>query len=96
MARRRYLVAYDIADPKRLRRVCATMECYGERLQYSVFISDLSLAERAPRLEDEIGAIMKFSEDSVVHIDLGPTDACASIHFLGRHRTLPGAGPQIV
>ena len=38
MARRRFLIAYDICDPKRLRQVCKTMEEYGERLQYSVFI----------------------------------------------------------
>jgi CRISPR-associated protein Cas2 len=37
VARRRFLVAYDIADPVRLRRVCAVMEDHGERLQYSIF-----------------------------------------------------------
>ena len=95
MARRRYLVAYDIANPRRLRRICTTMESFGDRLQYSVFVCDLSLAERA-RLEIEIGAIMNFIEDSVVQIDLGPTGASAPIRFLGRHRALPGAGPQIV
>jgi hypothetical protein len=36
MARRRYLMAYDIADPRRLRRICTLMEDHGERLQYSV------------------------------------------------------------
>jgi CRISPR-associated endonuclease Cas2 len=30
-------MAYDIADPKRLRRICTLMEDHGERLQYSVF-----------------------------------------------------------
>src|SRR4051794_37111107 len=42
VARRRYLMAYDFSDPKRLRRVCKVMEAYGERLQYSVFLCDLS------------------------------------------------------
>jgi CRISPR-associated protein Cas2 len=32
MPRRRYLIAYDIADPRRLRQVCALMEEHGERL----------------------------------------------------------------
>ncbi|VEJ57751.1 CRISPR-associated endonuclease Cas2 [Arachnia propionica] len=36
--RRRYLVAYDIREPGRLRRICKLMEAHGERLQYSVFI----------------------------------------------------------
>lgn len=31
------LVAYDIADPKRLARVAKTCEDYGVRVQYSVF-----------------------------------------------------------
>jgi CRISPR-associated protein Cas2 len=31
------LIAYDIADPKRLARVAKTCEDYGVRVQYSVF-----------------------------------------------------------
>lgn len=31
------LVAYDISDPKRLRRVAETCENFGVRVQYSVF-----------------------------------------------------------
>lgn len=31
------LVAYDIADPRRLRRVAKTLEAVGERIQKSVF-----------------------------------------------------------
>ncbi|MDR0535374.1 MAG: CRISPR-associated endonuclease Cas2, partial [Puniceicoccales bacterium] len=34
--RRRYLVCYDIANPKRLRRVARLLEGFGTRLQYSV------------------------------------------------------------
>lgn len=65
---RRYLMAYDIADPKRLRRVCTLMEDHGERLQYSVFLCDLSAAEGA-ELES---AVMNLHEESVIQIDLGP------------------------
>jgi CRISPR-associated protein Cas2 len=42
MARRRYLVAYDIRDDRRLRQIASCMEGYGERIQYSVFVCDLS------------------------------------------------------
>ena len=31
------LIAYDISDPKRLRRVAETCENFGVRVQYSVF-----------------------------------------------------------
>ena len=33
----RWIVAYDIAEPKRLRRVAKHLEDVGTRLQYSVF-----------------------------------------------------------
>src|SRR5437870_5051974 len=41
-----YIVAYDIADPKRLQRVHRTMRGYGDPLQYSVFRCILSPSER--------------------------------------------------
>jgi CRISPR-associated protein Cas2 len=37
MSRLRYLVSYDISDPKRLRKVARSLEGFGVRLQYSVF-----------------------------------------------------------
>ena len=40
--RRLYLVAYDICDPKRLRKVFKTMRGFGEHLQFSVFQCDLT------------------------------------------------------
>jgi CRISPR-associated protein Cas2 len=95
MARRRFLVAYDIADPVRLRRVCGVMEDHGERLQYSVFLCDLGVAERA-EMEAAVTSIMNLARDSVVEIDLGPTAHPAEIRMLGKRRTLPGSGPQIV
>jgi hypothetical protein len=32
VTRRRYLIAYDVAEPRRLCRICSIMESYGERL----------------------------------------------------------------
>lgn len=95
MARRRYLMAYDIADPKRLRQICTLMEEYGERLQYSVFLCDLSAAERA-ELEAAATTIMNLTEDSIVQIDLGATDAPTPVRAIGRPRRLPDTGPMIV
>lgn len=92
--RRRYLIAYDIADPVRLRRVCKVMEGNGDRLQYSVFICDLARGELMmvrTKAEDQ----MVMSEDSIVIVDLGNVDA-ARFTFIGRRRPLPRSGPQIV
>lgn len=95
MARRRFLVAYDIADPVRLRRVCAVMEDHGERLQYSVFLCDLGVAERT-ELESKVTSLMDLAQDSIVEIDLGALGHTAEIRMLGKRRKLPGSGPQIV
>lgn len=96
MARRRYLMAYDIADPARLRRICALMVDHGERLQYSVFLCDLSPAE-VGELEASVLKVMNMRDDSVVQLDLGPVSAAVPVRCLGRPRQLPsGGGPQIV
>lgn len=94
MPRRRYLIAYDIADPKRLRRICKIMEEYGERLQYSVFISDLSPAELI-HARAKVESEMLMSEDSVVIVDLGDVSKARFI-FMGQQRNLPSSGARIV
>lgn len=95
MARRRHLIAYDIANPRRLRKVISLMEGYGERLQYSVFLCDLSGMERAG-WEREIRTIVNLGEDSVVCIDLGAVEVSAAVMTLGVPRRLPSAGPLVV
>ncbi len=94
MARRRYLIAYDIADPRRLQRVIKLMEGYGTRLQYSVFLCDLSRAELvAWRLG--LDKLIELAEDSVIRIDLGvPNDD--AVEVIGVHRRFPHRGPMIV
>lgn len=95
MARRRHLITYDITDPRRLRRVCHLMEGYGQRLQYSVFLCDLSGAELA-HWETDIRHEIDLAADSVIDIDLGPTNNSAGITMLGAPRHLPHSGPTIV
>ena len=41
-----YLVCYDIADDKRLRRVFKLCKNYGDHLQFSIFECDLSATEK--------------------------------------------------
>ena len=36
-----FLISYDIADPRRLRRVCRILESAGTREQFSVFLCNL-------------------------------------------------------
>ncbi|WP_040156187.1 CRISPR-associated endonuclease Cas2 [Mobilicoccus massiliensis] len=94
MARRRHLIAYDIAEDKRLRRVAKVMEAYGERLQYSVFLCDLSGAELISWRQDLLG-LLDLSDDSVVVIDLG-VPGTQRMEVIGKSRRLPSAGPFVV
>lgn len=71
------------------------MEDHGYRLQYSVFICDLSAAELR-ELESEISAVMHLLHDSIIRIDLGAISAPTAVHTIGRRRQIPNAGPQIV
>ena len=76
--RLRYLVSYDIANPKRLRRVARTLEGFGVRLQYSVFecpLNDLRLAQ----LKTQLHSIMHHGEDQVLFVSLGPNAKDASL-----------------
>jgi CRISPR-associated protein Cas2 len=95
MARRRHLVAYDIRDEKRLRLVAACMEGYGDRVQYSVFVADLSEQEFFA-MRHELESIMTLTEDSVMIIDLGAAGDTSRFTFLGHHEQIPVAGAVIV
>lgn len=94
MARRRHLIAYDIREPARLRRICKLMEAHGDRLQYSVFVCDLTGTELT-HLRSDAEGIMNLEVDSVVIIDLGSIDG-ARFTFVGHRERLPERGDQIV
>jgi CRISPR-associated protein Cas2 len=68
-----YLVCYDIADDKRLRRVFRACKNYGDHIQFSVFECDLNPAEKA-RFESELAEIINHIEDQVIFVTLGPAD----------------------
>jgi CRISPR-associated protein Cas2 len=95
MARRRYLVAYDIRDDRRLRTVATCMEGYGTRVQYSVFVSDLSDRELV-LLRGDLESLMKPSEDSVMIVDLGQPGDPGRFLFLGHHEKLPTTHAVII
>lgn len=89
MSRNRYVVCYDVREPKRLRRMHRTMLGYGNPLQYSVFVCDLSATERV-LMEDAVRQVVRLSEDSVVVIDLGPAEGAAArrIRQLGEKKVV--------
>jgi CRISPR-associated protein Cas2 len=96
--RHRYVVAYDVTDPKRLKLVHKKMCGFGDWLQYSVFRCDLSDVELT-LMKEAIGAIINHAEDRVMLVDIGPVDGrgAAAFEFLGVGRApAPGEGAVIV
>jgi len=59
-----YLIAYDIADPRRLRRVARRLERSALRCQKSVFVFDGSQEELLVLLED-MRPLLNLKEDVV-------------------------------
>ena len=71
--RNRYIVAYDVSDGKRLRRIFKKMNGFGDALQYSVFACDLSAKERVI-MEEALTEIIDPKADRVIIIDVGPVE----------------------
>ncbi|MHB8219488.1 MAG: CRISPR-associated endonuclease Cas2 [Acidimicrobiales bacterium] len=74
--RRRYLVAYDIRQPKRLRAVHRLLKANGYPVQYSVFVCDLTKSEKIA-FRWEVGEVVDHGIDSVVLVDLGEAGQAA-------------------
>jgi CRISPR-associated protein Cas2 len=68
-----YLVCYDIADDKRLRRVFKTMRGWGDHIQFSVFECPLTAADLV-KLRAELASIIHHDQDQVLFVLLGPTE----------------------
>lgn len=77
-----YLVAYDIAHPKRLRKVARTCEDFGLRRQFSVFFCRLSPTDMV-RLRTRLYEVMDLQQDQVLILPLCSRCA-ASVEALGR------------
>jgi len=75
--RNTYLIAYDVADAKRLRQVFNALKGAGTALQYSVFVCDLNPLERQ-ELREQLWELVNFSEDRLLFADLGPASTRGS------------------
>ena len=95
--RHRFLVCYDVADPRRLARTYRKMNGFGEPAQYSVFICDLSPKERA-LLETALTEILNLKEDRVLIVDMGPSEGRGRESFttLGNAREFPRRSAVII
>jgi len=78
--RRRYLVAYDVAEPKRLQRTFRAMHGFGTAVQYSIFLCTLGQVERQ-LMREKLTDILNLKEDRILIIDLGEEGARGSPSF---------------
>ncbi|MBV6522542.1 MAG: CRISPR-associated endoribonuclease Cas2 [Gemmatimonadaceae bacterium] len=83
--RRRYVVSYDVSDDRRRTRILELMHGYGDHVQFSVFVADLTdqeLIVMRGRLREE----MNEREDQVLIVDMGRETSPLedSLEVLGR------------
>lgn len=85
MARRRYLVTYDVADDKRRDRVFRVLGDNGEHLQFSVFMCELNERELVA-MKAAVNEVLHEREDQVLLVDLGlaEQDVEARVESMGR------------
>lgn len=85
-----YLVCYDVADDKRLRKTYKKMRGFGDPLQYSVFRCELSPTEKQ-RLKEALWDILNWNQDRVMLLDLGPAGARGDecVEYWGEPRVTP-------
>ena len=78
-----YLVAYDICNPKRLRKVARTCEDFGLRRQYSVFLCRITAMDLV-RLKSRLYDIINLDQDQVLFIPLCADAPSRSRPWAGR------------
>lgn len=96
MARRQYLITYDISDDKRRTGVFKTLMGQGDHVQFSVFLCALSPVELAG-LRARLTELIHARDDQVLVVELGPDPGAAEsvVECLGR-RYDPRARVQVV
>lgn len=86
MARRFFMVSYDIADDRRRTRVAKTLQNYGDRVQYSVFCCQLNRRERV-QMERALNERLHDDDDQVMILDAGAVEGQnpqPEVGYLGR------------
>lgn len=85
MNRNRFLVTYDISDDKRLRKVFRIMTDYGDHIQYSVFICELTDREYV-KLKRSLDKTIHHRDDQILFFRLGSAsvDVETKIDSIGR------------
>lgn len=85
--RHHVVLAYDIADPARLRKVARIAADFGDRVQQSVFACRLNERELAS-LRERLKRVVHHDEDQIILVKLAPVrdeaDPGPALEVLGR------------
>jgi len=73
-----FLIAYDVADSKRLRKVFRIVSDYAIPVQFSVFEASLSTREFQALME-ELSAVVDAQFDSIRCYKLSPGALCMAL-----------------
>ncbi|MFA0465426.1 CRISPR-associated endonuclease Cas2 [Vibrio breoganii] len=60
----KYIIAYDIASPKRLKRIHKTLQGYAIPVQYSIFYAELN-SHMLQEMRSDVIQVIDSSEDDV-------------------------------
>lgn len=93
-----YLVCYDVADQKRLRKVYKVVKDFGLRAQWSVYLCRLHPREKA-ELQAKLLDVLHQSLDQVLFVNLGPAhqnERPPRLSTLGRELECVPPGVMIV
>jgi CRISPR-associated protein Cas2 len=92
-----YLIAYDVADPKRLRYTYRKLCGFGTPLQYSVFRCELAPMQ-LQKLKEGLWTILNLAEDRVMVVNLGPVGARGDdcVEFWGNPRIEPPTRTAVI
>jgi CRISPR-associated protein Cas2 len=88
-----FLIAYDVADPRRLARVARRLERQAFRVQYSVFLFE-GTRTALRLLLDDAGEVIRPAEDRLQAWALDPRESTQG-ELRGRPMTVFPAGAVI-
>lgn len=76
------IVAYDIADPRRLNKIAKLIKDYGVRVQKSIFEVDVD-SRRFSEMKISVEEVIEASEDGVKYFPL--CEKCAgTVEIIGQ------------
>ena len=92
--KRNYLIGYDIADPKRLRRVAKVVSGFGSRVQYSFYHCMISNSQKK-RMKSLLQKEISEDEDQIIILPI--TDRqLKEMEFMGFKINLQNEGIIII